>query len=102
MKLFYEIKDKLLAQNCKSTVKASCSYRGLNNTKCAGGFAIPDALYYPKMEGRIWGSLCREFPVIEALYTKEEHALITRMQGIHDEYYPVYWPQKLKELENII
>lgn len=64
-----------------------CFYRGDENTKCAGGFLIPDEIYAKEeMEGRGWGTL-----INQCNFSQNHQDLICQLQSTHDNHEPDNW-----------
>lgn len=74
--------------------KGDCSYRGLNNSKCAAGIFIPDDKYKPDME---WYNIehllyyscpyLKQYFPSELLtsYDKYDKSILRNIQVLHDE-----------------
>lgn len=67
-----------------------CFYRGDDNTKCAGGFLIPDEIYIKEMEGMNWVTL-----INQCEFSKNHQRLISELQGTHDTLSPDNWKMGL-------
>lgn len=91
------VEKKLIAQNTKSVNKRKQSvYRGLNNTKCALGFLIPDHLYKKEIEGYHIYFMLNE----NNIYLDNQiRILLSKLQIIHDRYDIDNWIEKFEELK---
>lgn len=75
-----------------------CHYRGLGNTKCAGGHLISDENYTSRMEGwaleralQYGNDPCPDLEKIGKL----KFCLIRKLQYIHDNIAPANWAHSL-------
>lgn len=103
-KVFEFIKEKLLAQGCRSyglaptylpvfDGKKLCLYRGPNNTRCAAGHLIPDEVYSENMES---------VPAYHISFFKENYPksmnVIEACQIIHDNCRPIEWKIRFEKI----
>lgn len=121
--LFNFVATHLIKQNRQSRASntGTCAYRGKDGTKCAAGCLLEDEWYKPEFEGRsvfavevlpmfeksigrtIEGSeyLPPNRPVdsrITDVPDESEIRMLQRLQGIHDGYSPMEWPELLRTL----
>ena len=101
--IFDTVVSGLRKQNKKSlNADGKCAYRGVDGTKCAAGFLIPDEYYHPWMDD--WDDARREetgltFDCIigdarsenKLSSFKENIRLILDLQEIHDSYHENDW-----------
>lgn len=94
--IFDIVSTHLLTQGGKSrTGEHPCAYRGENGWKCAAGVLIPDDLYQPMFEGKLWSKVCEVSPELRAIGHRN---LIIALQRIHDLGEPISWADRLREL----
>lgn len=89
----------LLKQNKRSALdpdvmSSGCLYRTRDGLMCAGGCFIAPDEYHPQFEGKSWTGL------VGGKFSLPGHhaSLIYKLQNIHDDYNPVRWEGKLREL----
>ena len=96
------VESILLTQGCRALKDSSthiCAYRGKNGTKCAIGHLIPDENYKADMEGESAVTLLAKYPlVLGRKPTDGMVTILTRCQGIHDNYYPKNWRENFRQL----
>lgn len=98
--IFTKVKNHLLTQMEKSwnKVVAGCAYRAPNGLMCAVGCLIPDELYTPKMETRIYDQeFIEKFPEVGKLFDKGTLGFLGELQRIHDYYYAKDWKNQLQK-----
>ena len=102
------VRDKLLAQNCKSlNSEGACRFRGDNGTKCALGWIIPDYLYRKKLENFPTGYLLLPSEAREDCVKKAQKRISKmgigfklglKLQEIHDSDKPENWEFRFSSL----
>jgi hypothetical protein len=99
--IFNVVSAHLLTQGSRAQTTGpswgQCVYRAKDGKKCAAGVLIPNELYTPRMEGNNFRAVLTEFPELPD-WMRENAALITELQIIHDVYEPYDWRRKLNEL----
>ena len=88
----------LLKQNAQSLKEGSdstCMYRGADGLQCVGGCFIADSEYDGNMEGTSWDSLSYPVP-------GEHTQLIRKLQMIHDNHEPAFWPHALRMMAGLL
>ena len=104
--LFDRIARHLLAQRCQSRDGGDCAYRGADNTKCAVGAIMPDAAYWPGVEGLPVRGLYRCKPPIEQAaafnvwindVVLPNLELLSDLQRLHDQCPIALWAPRLAE-----
>lgn len=90
--VFDFVAGHLRGQGMQSIFAASCAYRGGYGVMCAAGCLIPDSMYHPDMEGRIWESIS------EILGGLEHCSLIESLQICHDLDYRFDFEHGLKKV----
>src|SRR5690606_37517326 len=80
-----------------------CRYRGPDGLKCAVGHIIPDELYTPDLEGKLFardGQPIECFNEIAAKLelTRDNVLLLAALQDIHDFSEPHEWEQRFANL----
>jgi hypothetical protein len=95
--IFDKVATHLLTQNKKSLSKNGCSYRGLDNTKCAIGCLIPDDKYTSSLEGHsllnklVMEVLTEELGILDGY----DVGLLDILQCLHDYYSTDLWKEQL-------
>jgi hypothetical protein len=115
--IFERVRDHLLRQMKHSRLpddsngRGACAYRGEEGRSCAVGCLIPDGLYDPVVERRkvyfVWdGTRPGDVKLREALtgagidvLDRDVHQLLDRLQGVHDEWDPEHWVDRLALVE---
>lgn len=87
--IFDKVASHLITQGVQARYRRSdgypsCAYRGENDTMCAAGCLIPDEEYNPEFEGLDWEDIGHAIPSLASL-TDNDHALISSLQGVHDD-----------------
>lgn len=98
--IFDKVAAHLLSQMKRSQNSTGCAYRGADDTKCAVGCLIPDALYSPDMElKRVW-TLFRAFPdaMVASGLSEADSQFLDQLQSVHDVNEPKYWRGELAAL----
>lgn len=75
----------VLQQGCPSTFEdGKCAYRGINNTKCAIGFIVPDEDYNPDMETK--GISAAQFSLVRKKLNISSYIadILSELQSAHD------------------
>lgn len=91
--VFDQVKTHLLTQMERAVDIYSCRYRTHNGLKCAAGCLIADDEYTMDMEGRTWINL-----VIDSVAPTNYSGMIIELQLVHDNFNPLEWEAKLKEI----
>lgn len=102
--LFQEVKEHLLRQNKRSTLKEKdieedsnygnniiCAYRGDDGSSCAAGCLIPDEEYDASMEN----CSCNEIRFFTDNYNSSELELLRTLQYLHDNVAVEKWSRAL-------
>lgn len=106
--LFNHVATHLLTQKkkSKSLQKDSCgreiyacAYHGEGGLSCAVGCLIPDDLYTPSMEGKLYNFLPEVFlEYMDEKYGANNNILIARLQNVHDAIQETNWHAALLEV----
>lgn len=104
--IFDTVAQHLLKQGRKSVAGVEgftrCCYRGEEGLKCAVGVLIKDEHYKPELENKG----CGASEVVRALHLSGVNtnsnqlglALLSRLQGLHDEEEPCNWKKSLRKI----
>ncbi len=92
--VFDYITSNLLRQNKRSVNEdGTCMYRGVEDTKCAGGWLLSSKAYRRDIEGESWED------VIRLLGISNKHCeLISRLQDIHDTKSIKRWREEFNKV----
>jgi hypothetical protein len=92
--VFDYVSRHLLKQNkrSKDADNETCMYRGIGGLKCAAGVLVSDEEYKPLMEGKPFSVLVD----LGFLKHSQQVGLVSRLQGVHDDYEPYKWPAQLE------
>ena len=103
--IFNKVYKHLLSQNAISERQGKtkrtgmyCAYRGENGTKCSIGSLINDDEYVPEMEEKNVTEMLEIAPSTLKDRLTPHLKLLKRLQGIHDNSGPVFWPRYLQEI----
>lgn len=102
--IFDHVKAHLLKQGKKAFLpgsKTKCAYRSPDGKKCAGGCLIPDELYHPAMETKIFRNVCFNFGRVKAHIGADNIGFVQELQDIHDCHEPEEWPYRLDDLAEL-
>lgn len=66
-----------------------CCYRGSNGTRCAIGWAIPDALYQPEMDDGMDAGEIMDHPDFGRPFQEVSYQFALEVQRAHDYYMPL-------------
>ena len=91
--VFEQVKNHLLTQKARSTVKEVCVYRGENGLKCAAGCLMSDNEYKKNFENKRWQYLV-EYNMVPNAHVQ----LIDSLQSLHDHYPVSIWEKELEQL----
>jgi hypothetical protein len=70
--------------NTTDTGTFACQYRGLEGSRCAVGFFIPDETYVSSMEGNDAYRLIEAYGAMLPDWMPQNERLLSDLQGVHD------------------
>ncbi len=96
--IFDTVSKHLLAQGERCETQYGCQYRGPRGLKCGIGCLIDDDKYHHEMENTDVRGVIEQFPDALPDFSAGNYPdLLVRLQSIHDNGAPEYWPIMLGE-----